>query len=113
MAVFDVAAQAFATQFYPWLLSGKMVRQAFDSGRAAVLTDPATLAACRAEAERNPALAELVNLLAGQTLPPADALNRLEALKFKLLPALPSVASPGGRGDLHAVCPFPTVTSAR
>jgi hypothetical protein len=97
MAVFDVAARAFAGHFYPALLAGHSVRQAFEFGRAAVLTDPATLHACRTEAEHNPALAHLVNLLTGRQLPPPDALNRLEALKFKLLPEPPS---PFGRAYL-------------
>ena len=113
MAVFDVAARAFAAHFYPALLAGKTVRQAFEFGRAAVLTDPDTLKACRLEAGRNPALAELVNLLTGQQLPPPDALNRLEALKFKLLPEPPSPLGRGvggeGEADPHAIAPFPTV----
>jgi tetratricopeptide (TPR) repeat protein len=101
MAVFDVAARAFAGQFYPALLGGKSVRQAFEFGRAAVLTDPDTLTACRIQAERKPELAALVSLLAGQEILPADALNRLEMLKFKLLPG-PAGEAP----DPQAAAPF-------
>ena len=107
-AVYDIAARAFAGQFYPALLSERSVRQAFEFGQAAVLADPATLKACRVEAERNPNLAALAGLLAGSDVAPADALNRFEMLKFKLLPE-PADDQP----DPHLNVPFPEVPSGQ
>ncbi|HEY85788.1 MAG TPA: CHAT domain-containing protein, partial [Chloroflexi bacterium] len=102
-AALDVAARAFSAQFYPWLLAGKTVRQAFDAGRAAVLTDAATLQACRqlAEQTKDPALLALIADLDSRGIRPADAVNRLEAMKFKLLPE-----ATNDETDPHAAAPF-------
>ncbi len=102
-AVLDVAARAFAAQFYPWLLAGKTVRQAFDAGRAAVLTDAAALQACRqlAKQTEDPALLALIKDLENRGISPTDAVNRLEAMKFKLLPETTE-----DEADSHAAAPF-------
>jgi hypothetical protein len=87
----DVSARAFAAQFYPVLLAGRSVRQAFDFGRAAIRSDATTRDACRTLARLNPQLAALFN-------------QETEERKFQLLPE-----HEPGTPDPHAVVPFPDV----
>ncbi|MGC8880472.1 MAG: hypothetical protein ACP5R2_14750, partial [Anaerolineae bacterium] len=100
--ILDLAAQAFAVHFFPFLAAGHPVRRAFEAGRAAVFTDPDTKRALQqwltAEAARDPRIAALV----AQQSQLADILQQLEALKFTLLPE-----PAAGALDPHTAIPFP------
>jgi hypothetical protein len=102
--ILDVAAQAFAMHFFPFLAAGHPVRQAFEAGRAAVFTDPDTKQAIQqwldAEAARDARIAALMS----QQPQLADLLQQLEALKFTLLPEAET-----GAPDPHSAIPFPDV----
>ncbi len=88
-SVLNVAARVFASHFYPALLAGRTVRQAFDFGRVAVLGDADVRAVCRFIAQE-------------QGLPEAaDLFTRLEVGKFRLLPE-----TPDDQADPHAIAPF-------
>ncbi|MEW5987774.1 MAG: tetratricopeptide repeat protein [Chloroflexota bacterium] len=105
-AVLEVAARAFAAHFYPSLLAGQSVRQAFDFGRAAVFNDPTVRQTCQFLAQTKPELQTIVQAHDVQYV--ADLLNRLEVLKFHLLPE----ASAEG-ADPHQVIPFPSAPAGR
>ena len=97
--VLDVAARAFAGQFYPALLSGRSVRQAFEYGLAAVWSDTDVNRACRYLAEQRPGLGELAAAFDAPNA--AELLARLEVLKFRLLPE-----PPDGQPDPHQAAPL-------
>jgi hypothetical protein len=107
-SILDPAARAFAAHFLPYLLAGHSVRQAFDAGCAAALNDTDTRRAlealAEAQARNDPQIAALVVALRAKRQSLADLLQRMEVLKFRLLPE-PADGAP----DPHAAIPFPDV----
>ncbi|MGQ9794568.1 MAG: CHAT domain-containing protein, partial [Anaerolineae bacterium] len=104
--ILELAAQAFARHFFPFLAAGHSVRRAFEAGRAAVFTDPETR---RALEDWLAARYPWVAALRGKYSDLAAILQQLEALKFILLPERKA----GAPDDLHAAVPFPEVPRGR
>src|SRR3972149_5691329 len=98
-SVLDVAARAFAAQFYPELLSGQSVRQAFDTGCVMVLNDTDVRTACQHLVESQPDYQELIKTVGLQKV--VEARVQAEVRKFRLLPEPEE-----GQPDPHQAAPF-------
>lgn len=91
--VLDVAARKFVAEFYPSLLLGKTLREAFRYGRARVYADPEVNRACKLRDEDSPQKRSIE-----------------EVLKFQLHPEIPK-ENEDTSADTHVVALFDDASS--